>query len=362
MIMFKKRQLKSCFFLLKVKNMETVEEIIGLDDINELCDYLVTCDYPYYEELRECFELLLLTGCRIRELFEIGRWSHVENDIYTVQPQKGNDLRTIELDSRFSDFKDAISGQYKPFLGRTVSQFENLFDKIKTWNFLRTGSRVFSSYIFRYRYVKSDAASGMSISEIAEDMGYCCVSTPTAYLDAVIYKNFDVAPVPSVTIGSQVWMAENLAIDDGLGGIFYPDGDIDNVADYGLLYTWDAAMRVAATVEGWHLPTDAEWTTLTDYLGGEMVAGGKLKETGTTHWTSPNTGATNETGFTALPGGLRFENGTFSRIGTLGYWWCATDINAASAWYSRISNTSVSVYYGSNSKMRAFSVRLVKNS
>jgi uncharacterized protein (TIGR02145 family) len=81
------------------------------------------------------------------------------------------------------------------------------------------------------------------------------------------------------------------------------------------LYNWYAATDTRNIApSGWHLPTDAEWTELTEYLGGESVAAGKIKETGITHWAPPNTGATNETGFTALPGGYRGSNGTFSNI------------------------------------------------
>ena len=90
-------------------------------------------------------------------------------------------------------------------------------------------------------------------------------------------------------------MAENLNYKSG-------SDFADKPEVYGRLYSWEVAQRVCPT--GWHLPTDAEWTTLTDYLGGKNVAGGKLKETGTEHWFSPNTGATNESGFTALPGGI----------------------------------------------------------
>jgi uncharacterized protein (TIGR02145 family) len=163
-----------------------------------------------------------------------------------------------------------------------------------------------------------------------------------------------------VTIGNQVWMAENLAYlpsvnrvtdgsEDAAGSYYYVYGydgtDVteakatSNYATYGVLYNWTAAMNgeTSSTANpsrvqgvcptGWHLPSDAEWTELTDYLGGEDVAGGKLKETGTTHWTSPNTGATNETGFTALPGGHRSTgtNGSFADLGTNGYWWSATE-------------------------------------
>jgi uncharacterized protein (TIGR02145 family) len=108
-----------------------------------------------------------------------------------------------------------------------------------------------------------------------------------------------------------------------------------NSTTYGRLYNWyavdnNAATKVAsnggknACPTSWHVPTDAEWTTLTTYLGGESIAGGKLKETGTTHWLTPNTGATNETGFTALPGGSRGDDGTFGGIGGNGYWWSST--------------------------------------
>src|SRR5574344_2757322 len=158
-----------------------------------------------------------------------------------------------------------------------------------------------------------------------------------------------------VQIGDQVWMAENLAYlprvnrvadgsEDAAGSYYYVYGyNGTNVADakatanyktYGVLYNWTAAMNGEASSTtnpsgiqgvcpaGWHLPSDAEWTELTDYLGGTSVAGGKLKETGTTHWASPNYKATNETGFTALPGGGRYE--IFDRIGSNVYWWRAT--------------------------------------
>ncbi|MCB9001260.1 MAG: fibrobacter succinogenes major paralogous domain-containing protein [Bacteroidales bacterium] len=148
----------------------------------------------------------------------------------------------------------------------------------------------------------------------------------------------------TVTIGNQVWMAENLKTTH------YNDGTaIPNVTDgnewaalttgaycwysnataykdtYGALYNWYAVNTGKLAPTGWHVATDAEWTTLTTYLGGESVAGGKLKETDTTHWASPNTGATNETGFTALPGGYRGRGGAFGGIGGYGYWWSATE-------------------------------------
>ena len=112
---------------------------------------------------------------------------------------------------------------------------------------------------------------------------------------------------------------------------------------------------------GWHVPTDEEWTTLTEYLGGVDVAGGKLKETGTTHWRNPNTGATNESGFTALPGGYRYFYGSFDSFGVAGYWWSSTQFSAASAWCRYMNSYDAGIeryHYGLN---YGFSVRCVKN-
>ena len=196
----------------------------------------------------------------------------------------------------------------------------------------------------------------------------------------------------TVVIGTQTWMAGNLKSTKYADGISLVDGtgagDISgdlytkyyfayednesNVSIYGKLYTWAAVMNGASSSsgnpsgikgvcpDGWHLPSDTEWTELTDYLGGE-AAGGKLKETGTTHWTGPNTGATNETGFTALPGGLRYSSGAFQRVGNAGYFWSATKNDATNAWYRKLGYDYSSVYRGNYGNSYGFSVRCVKD-
>jgi uncharacterized protein (TIGR02145 family) len=113
---------------------------------------------------------------------------------------------------------------------------------------------------------------------------------------------------------------------------------------------------------GWHLPTDGEWTTLTDYLGGISVAGGKMKETGTAHWSPPNTGATNSSGFTALPGGYRNYVGSFNYLTYNAFFWSSSHYGATSAW-------SRSLYYNFeyvtrdyyNNTLYGFSVRCLQN-
>jgi len=196
-----------------------------------------------------------------------------------------------------------------------------------------------------------------------------------------------------VKIGDQVWMAENLkylpsVVGPGTGSQTTPyyyvygyDGtDVttakatSNYTTYGVLYNWTAAMAGTASSTanpsgvqgvcptGWHLPSDAEWTELTDYLGGENVAGGKLKETGTTHWTNPNTGATNETGFTALPGGDRsIYGGSFNDVGSYGTWWSASESSASNAWGRRMGYDGSYVGRYDYGKELGFSVRCVRD-
>ncbi len=163
----------------------------------------------------------------------------------------------------------------------------------------------------------------------------------------------------TVKIGTQTWMAENLAYKNSSGCWAY-DNKESNVTTYGYLYDWETAKNVCPT--GWHLPSDAEWTQLTNYLGGEKVAGGKLKETGTTHWKSPNKGATNETGFTAIPGGSCFSTGAFFAIGGYGYWWSATEATeAGAAWFRTMFDYANDVVrdYGFGNEM-GLSVRCLK--
>jgi uncharacterized protein (TIGR02145 family) len=195
----------------------------------------------------------------------------------------------------------------------------------------------------------------------------------------------------TVTIGTQIWTVENLrylpsVVGPGTGSQTVPyyyvygyNGTVvadakatSNYTHYGVLYNWPAAMNGAASSTanpsgvqgvcptGWHLPSDAEWTQLTTYLGGESVAGGKLKETGTTHWSSPNNGATNETGFTALPGGYRISSG-FDCFFSLSYWWCATEYDAGYAWHRYVYYDLTSLDRSYGFKEVGFSVRCVKD-
>jgi uncharacterized protein (TIGR02145 family) len=134
---------------------------------------------------------------------------------------------------------------------------------------------------------------------------------------------------------------------------------------YGALYNWYTVNTSKLCPTGWHVPSDAEWTTLTDFLGGIDVAGGKLKETDTLNWQNPNTGATNESGFTALPGGTRnFLNGEFQNLGKNGGWWSSTEWDGGmfkGAYYRTLSYYSNGIDGGEWGYTHGHSVRCIKD-
>ncbi|NLJ83202.1 MAG: hypothetical protein GX330_08780 [Bacteroidales bacterium] len=200
-----------------------------------------------------------------------------------------------------------------------------------------------------------------------------------------------------VRIGNQVWMAENLkylpkvvGVNTGSDSIpcyyvyDYDSTDVNeakltsNYKTYGVLYNWSAAMagRAGSTTNpsdvqgvcpsGWHMPSASEWNELVEYAGGVIVAGDKLKEAGTTHWDFSHIGVTNETRFTALPGGYRYIfNGVpvFKSMFRNGSWWTATEDekNDTKAWYRGISGSASNIGENTFNKEIGFSVRCVRD-
>jgi uncharacterized protein (TIGR02145 family) len=188
----------------------------------------------------------------------------------------------------------------------------------------------------------------------------------------------------TIIIGTQTWMAENLRTTKFRNGDAIPEvtGNTDwkslssaaycnyenttdavKIATMGRLYNWFAvsdSRNIAP--EGWHVATDADWIALITSLGGETIAGGKLKETGTTHWISPNTGATNGSGFTAIPAGRReYDSGSFINNGFDGFWWTSSAYNPDYSWYYDLHYTFASINRANFHKQYGFSVRCVSN-
>jgi uncharacterized protein (TIGR02145 family) len=229
------------------------------------------------------------------------------------------------------------------------------FNGITAYNYLWTSTQFeqqgawgFALYfdkeeITRLQYYQS---AGFSVRCI-EDSG------PGTFTDTRDGKSYK-----TIRIGNQTWLAENLAYNLGSGCWAY-DYNETNVAAYGYLYTWEAAK--IAVPAGWHLPTDEEWTALTDFLGGAAIAGGKMKEAGTLHWLSPNTGADNSSGFTALPGGFRNSAGAFYYLFEGGNWWSATESTSSNAYNRYLGRSNGEAGRSSENKAIGQSVRCVKD-
>lgn len=185
----------------------------------------------------------------------------------------------------------------------------------------------------------------------------------------------------TVMICGQTWLKQNLKVSRYNNGDSIPNDtnntvwsnlttgaycDYNNIPGYsetyGKLYNYYTVVdsRNLCPI-GWHEPSDAELTTLENCLGGISVAGGKLKETGTTHWKTPNTGATNSSDLTALPSSFRDINGSFGNIGEQSRWWSTTGSSSSYAYYHGLSYNSNSVSRGNLSRNFGFSVRCLKD-
>lgn len=217
--------------------------------------------------------------------------------------------------------------------------------------------------------------SGNSASEI-KTPGYNPDITYglTADQEGNVYK--------TVNIGTQTWMAENLRTtiyndgtpipnvtdNDEWGNLitgaycnYMNTFDNDSIAIYGRLYNGYAIKTGKLAPIGWHIPSNDEWTTLFDYLGGEDIAGGKLKESGYNHWKDPNTGATNSSGFTALPSGIRGYYNKFFSTGTCAFLWSLTEKDTAKFWSYVINHDTLKVSQSFYGKHYGLSIRCLKD-
>lgn len=232
------------------------------------------------------------------------------------------------------------------------------------------------------------------ISDVTQLIDFLYLShTPLSDCPVTTVTDIDGNVYQTLMIGTQVWMAENLKVthyrngnpitnetnpyiweDLTTGAYCNYNNDENNVAVYGRLYNWYAVVDFRNIAPaGWHVPTDEEWKQLEIYLGMSQTdadayggrgadEGGKLKETDTAHWSSPNTGATNESGFTALPGGFRYDApGTYYNVGSTAQIWSSTAYNSISAWYRYLHFNSSLVSRYRSGKQSGLSVRCVKD-
>jgi uncharacterized protein (TIGR02145 family) len=247
-----------------------------------------------------------------------------------------------------------------------------------TGNQTITGNKTFTGTITVPAPVNAnDATNQAYVDKLGEDMKKVALSSGD------LVSDFDGNTYKTVKIGSQTWLMENLKTTHFLNGDLIPttspvnlnitaeispiyewpvNGNETDVDDYGRLYTWYTVSDPRGICpSGWHVSSNAEWEEMVAFLGGAGVAGAKLKEAGEVHWESGNV-ATNSSGFTALPGGFRAENGTFYWLHNSGYFWTTPEADASTAYRPAMLSDWENIDMGSASgKSAGFSVRCIKN-
>jgi uncharacterized protein (TIGR02145 family) len=290
---------------------------------------------------------------------------------FTVDPTSGTTSTTFNVDaSGCSDDQDPTSALQV----RWDWENDGMYDT--DWTTTKIASHQYPTNGTKTIKLEVKDTEGLTDSQTHQITVSCADQTVTD-VDGNVYC--------IVTIGTQVWMAENLKVTHYRNGDPIPnvtdntewtglsngaycnyDNDPGNLATYGCLYNWYAVNDSCGIAPaGWHVPTDAEWQTLVYYLGGSSYAGGKMKTTGTIEagtglWYSPNTGATNESSFSALPGGL-CHRGYFFHLGHAAYFWSSTEYYSYYAWYRGLSRGYSGVYRYYYHKQNGFSVRCVRD-
>lgn len=237
------------------------------------------------------------------------------------------------------------------------------------------------SYVWSNGSTQGDiivSESGIYTVTVTDDLG-CTASASFEFTDV---SNCGITTVTDsdgnvyevVSIGNQCWMKSNLTVNAGIpemsdsalwvnattpGWSYYNNNDL--FSDYGKLYNWHAVASGNICPDGWHIPTRAEWDTLINYLGGGLVAGGKMKST-SFDWAPPNTGATNSSGFSAFPAGNRSFNSHFWEINTGTVFWSSTAYtDPAEAWIVTLTTESAGAFVGHSNKKSGYSCRCVKD-
>ena len=227
------------------------------------------------------------------------------------------------------------------------------------------------TYLFVRAYATNSIGTAYGNQVTFTTLISTCSGIPTVLYEGKTYN--------TIQIGSRCWLKENLNVGVRIDGSqWQSDNSIiekhcynnleSNCDIYGGLYQWPEAMQYVETQgaqgicpNGWHIPTRSEWSQLRSTIGGDSLAGGLLKEEGTQHWDPPNTGATNETGFTALGCGFKYTTGPFSNLKVHFKVWSSTLKEPSVTWHRYINNVSKEFYESYNNIYSSFSIRCIKD-
>ncbi len=310
--------------------------------------------------------LMLITGCQKKDLPATVPFVYttVATDITTTSANIGGN---IALDGGTAITARGVCWSITP--NPTIALSTKTSDSTGSGNFTSSLTGLTASKTYYVRAYATNSAG----TAYGNEVRFATTGETVTDIDGNIYR--------TAAIGTQVWMAENLRttryrdgspipnITDNFawGGLttgaysWYDHDAVTYKNPYGALYNWYAVVDSRnISPQGWHVPTDAEWTILGTYLAAN--SGGKMKEEGTAHWLTPNTGATNESGFSALPGGFRSYTGNlFGNLGGDGYYHSATEFDATTSWARYLLNVSADLGRWHYNKGSGMSVRCVKD-
>ncbi|MBV5313663.1 MAG: fibrobacter succinogenes major paralogous domain-containing protein [Prolixibacteraceae bacterium] len=331
--------------------------------------------------MNACFKIfiliIILSSCQKRE------WSNPFDPEYSKELWTPTNFRAIQEGSSI------ILTWSQP--NKTISEFkiQKTIDngsRIEVKNQYKADGQLFDpvlEYNKTHTYYLTAIAGNNTSNPVAISITPLVISSITynTNLSYGTISDIDGNVYKTIKIGAQTWMAENLKTtryNDGTsiakvtystvwagltsGAYCWYNAEETIYKTYGALYNWYAVNTGKLAPTGWHVPTDSEWATLTSYLGGESVAGGKLKEMGTSHWVYPNNGASNESGFTGLPSASRDANGTTSgKIGFYNLWWSSSMDNTAKVWSRLFFLDGNELIRVSSDKAEGLSIRCIKD-
>lgn len=370
--------------------LHLVDEITSIYELSESNSNVAIYPNPMGLNSKIKFSVSNPSECIIKVLNLEGK-TQIEGNIHLERGNHTFDLSGLQVGVYFVDI---ISDNERKSAKLLVNKNGNNEPSLKHTGISHEIQTKSSEETIQMQYNEGDL---ILFKGFSSDYATVLTSTPNANA-TITFMFYGCADIdgnyyPTVSIENQVWMAEDLKVNTYPNGNPIPnitdntewgnladnntsDGycfyDNNSDTDYGALYTYAAAIGNDWTndnaegqgvcPDGWHLPTNAEWSVLINYLGGASNAGGMLKETGTLHWQSPNIGATNEVGFTALPGGGRDDSdGSFYSITLFNAWWSATPDFDSYAWFYDLRTDETELYSSSSNKSYGLSVRCVKD-